>query len=147
MVASILKRRWKTFKSIENGNDVWYTSQYVKQIDSSYHAIVLEYGLTHSGNIEQHCKIIQPNIGIITNVGIAHIENFEDRVYGIISAKSELIKGMKSDGMLFLNEDDMKSRLLDRKEFKGEIITIGILNNSNYQAKEINYTDNGIKIF
>lgn len=144
MISSILQRRWRIFKSIENGNDVWFTSQYAKQIDSSYQALVLEYGMTHAGNIAQHCRLIQPNIGIITNVGIAHIGNFEDQEYGVVSAKSELIKGMKSDGILFLNEDDTNSKLLDRGEFKGEVITIGILNNANYQAKEIHYRDNGM---
>ena len=144
MVSSILQRCWKTFKSYENGNDVWFTSQYVKQIDFSYQAIVLEYGMTHAGNITEHCRLIQPNIGIITNVGMAHVGNFEDQRYGVISAKSELIKGMKPDGILILNEDDINSKLLDRGGFKGEVITIGIQNNGDYKAKEIHYNDNGM---
>ncbi|WCK53276.1 UDP-N-acetylmuramoyl-tripeptide--D-alanyl-D-alanine ligase [Aneurinibacillus sp. Ricciae_BoGa-3] len=144
MIASILQRRRKTFKSIENGNDVWYTSQYVNQINDTYEAIVLEYGMTHSGNITQHCKLIQPNIGIITNVGTAHIGNFNDKVKGIALAKSELIKGMKPDGLLFLNADDTNSKLLETKEFAGKIFTVGILNHSNCQAFEVNYTHNGM---
>lgn len=144
MVSSIIQRRWKVFKSYENGNDVWFTSQYVKQIDPTYDALVLEYGMTHAGNITEHCKLIQPNIGIITNVGIAHIGNFEDQEFGVIAAKSELIKGMKSDGILFLNEDDLNSKLLDKGDFRGEILSIGIQNKANYQAREIYYTENGM---
>ncbi len=144
MIASILQRRWKTFKSIENGNDVWFTSQYVNQIDSSYDMVVLEYGMTHLGNIAQHCRLIQPNIGIITNVGTAHIGNFENGLSGIVSAKSELIKGMNPEGILLLNADDFNSTLLASKGFTGEKITIGILNKADYQAYEVQYFDRGM---
>ncbi|PGU52819.1 hypothetical protein COD72_20715 [Bacillus cereus] len=68
MIYSILCIKYKTFKSFQNGNDVWYTSQYVNQINSSYDAIVLEYGMFKKGDIKKHCKLIKPNFGIITNI-------------------------------------------------------------------------------
>ncbi|QED49915.1 UDP-N-acetylmuramoyl-tripeptide--D-alanyl-D-alanine ligase [Cytobacillus dafuensis] len=145
MIASILQNRWKTFKSFENGNDVWFTSQYAKQLDPSYNAVVLEYGMRYSGDITKHCNLIQPNIGIITNVGSAHIGNFNDQgIDGIATAKSELILNIKPPGMLLLNGDDINSKLLNIKGFKGEIITVGFTKEANYYASQIAYTKTGM---
>ncbi|MBM7647424.1 UDP-N-acetylmuramoyl-tripeptide--D-alanyl-D-alanine ligase [Bacillus ectoiniformans] len=151
MTASILHQRFKTFKSRENGNDVWFTSQYVKQIEESDEAIVLEYGMLQAGQIAKHCQLIQPNIGMITNVGKAHIGNFEKRggLAGVAAAKSELIHGMKQDGWLFINADDENSKLLSISGFQGEVITIGMKGSADYYAKDILYTEDGMsfKVF
>ncbi|HEX9061930.1 MAG TPA: UDP-N-acetylmuramoyl-tripeptide--D-alanyl-D-alanine ligase, partial [Clostridia bacterium] len=150
MLASILQRRWQTFKSYENGNDVWFISQYVKQIDDSYGAVVLEFGLTHPGSITEQCKMIQPNIAVVTNVGMAHIEDIEKNIQGITditgvaSAKSELIQGMNQKGLLALNADDSNSKLLQIQGFQGKIITVGFSNHSDYYACDIQYTDRGM---
>ena len=145
MIASILQNRWKTFKSYQNGNDVWFTSQYAKQLDPSYKAVVLEYGMRYSGDITKHCQLIQPNIGIITNVGSAHIGNFNDRgIAGVASAKSELILNLMPKGLLLLNGDDVNSKLLNVQGFKGEIITVGFTKEANYYASQIAYTETGM---
>ncbi|MBJ9992361.1 UDP-N-acetylmuramoyl-tripeptide--D-alanyl-D-alanine ligase [Paenibacillus sp. S28] len=145
MLASILKQRWRTFKSFENGNDTWYTSNYKKQIRAADQAVVLEYGMKKKGDIQNHCRLIKPWIGIITNVGKAHIGHFKNGLRGIADAKSELIHGMDPSGVLFLSRDDKNSRLLHVKAFKGKVITIGIHNPADYRAEKVIYTGNGVK--
>ena len=62
MLASILQTQYKTFKSIANGNDAWYTSLYKKTIESSDHeAVVLEYGLRKNKLIEVY-KLTEESI-------------------------------------------------------------------------------------
>ncbi|PQP85623.1 UDP-N-acetylmuramoyl-tripeptide--D-alanyl-D-alanine ligase [Paenibacillus sp. AR247] len=145
MLASILKQRWKTFKSFENGNDTWYTSQYKKQIRSADQAVVLEYGMKKKGDITKHCRLIKPWIGIITNVGKAHIGHFKNGLRGIAAAKSELIHEMDPSGVLFINRDDKNSRLLQVKAFKGKVFTIGIYGPADYRAVKVTYTASGAK--
>jgi UDP-N-acetylmuramoyl-tripeptide--D-alanyl-D-alanine ligase len=146
MLASILNTQYKTFKSIANGNDAWYTSQYKKIIKSSdYEAIVLEYGLSKKGDITECCQLIQPNIGIVTNVDYAHIVNFNSNITDLALGKSELISGMKNDGHLFINNDDEYSKLLNTKSFTGKIITIGLTKASDYYASNIIYTIYGMQ--
>ncbi|MFF2479674.1 UDP-N-acetylmuramoyl-tripeptide--D-alanyl-D-alanine ligase [Paenibacillus sp. NPDC058071] len=145
MLASILSQRWRTFKSFENGNDAWFISQYMKQIKAADQAIVLEYGMKMKGDIRSHCRLIKPWIGIITNIGKAHIGNFKDGILGIAAAKSELIHGMDPSGILFINRDDKNSRLLHIKSFKGKVFYIGIHGPGDYRAKKIAYTSNGMK--
>ncbi|WP_339208208.1 UDP-N-acetylmuramoyl-tripeptide--D-alanyl-D-alanine ligase [Paenibacillus sp. FSL K6-3182] len=144
MLASILERNRKTFKSFQNGNDIWFTSQYSKQIDSSYKAVVLEFGMKKAGDIRRHCRLIKPSIGVITTIGRAHVGHFKRGIRGIPNAKSELIRGMKQTGLLFINKDDRYSKLLDLASFKGKILTIGIENHADYQANRIRYLKNGM---
>ncbi|MBP1989177.1 UDP-N-acetylmuramoyl-tripeptide--D-alanyl-D-alanine ligase [Paenibacillus eucommiae] len=144
MLASILQRRWKTFKSFQNGNDVWFTTQYTKQINASHRAVVLEYGMKHAGDIRRHCQLIRPDIGIVTNVGKAHMGHFNRGITGIAAAKSELIQHMNANGMLFINKDDVHSNLLSYGRFKGQVVTIGAKHKANYQAQNIRYTNQGM---
>lgn len=145
MVFSVLKQRWDVFASIKNGNDPWFTSQYRTQIKESHQAVVLEYGMTQAGDIKKSCQLIQPSISVITNVGRAHIENFDDHLYGIAAAKSEIVQGMDKQGILLLNADDHNSSLINTSGFQGEIITIGINNPADYHAYDIYHSWNGIR--
>ncbi|WP_282943077.1 UDP-N-acetylmuramoyl-tripeptide--D-alanyl-D-alanine ligase [Paenibacillus sp. RC67] len=145
MLAAILQRKWKVFKSYQNGNNLWYTKQYKKQINSLHEAIVLEYGLKRAGDIKRLCQLLKPNIGMITNVGRAHIGNFNGRIKGIASAKSELIQNMPAEGTLYINKDDVHSKLLTYGGFKGKILSIGIKNKADYQATRVQYTRAGMR--
>ncbi|WP_339061274.1 UDP-N-acetylmuramoyl-tripeptide--D-alanyl-D-alanine ligase [Tepidibacillus marianensis] len=144
MTASILQQRWKVFKTKGNANTYKNTMNYVQMIQPYHGAVVLEFGMFHLGGIRKHCQIIQPNIGVITNVGTAHIGNFNGKIEGIARAKSELIQNMKQTGTLILNADDDNSRLLQTKGFRGKILTIGINKPANYQAKKVKFVNRGM---
>ena len=61
--------------------------------------------MSKAGEINTLSKIIQPHIGVITNIGEAHIENFKN-LRGIADAKGEIIKNIKKNGIIILNRDD-----------------------------------------
>jgi UDP-N-acetylmuramoyl-tripeptide--D-alanyl-D-alanine ligase len=144
MLAAILRKRWRVFKSIANRNNRAHMIEYSKQIRPYHKAMVLEFGMSRRGDLHRSCQIIRPNIGIITMVGTAHIGNVGGTVAGLIRAKSELILNMKQTGMLFLNADDLNSKRLNTDSFKGKIVTVGINNTAVYQAIDVNYTENGM---
>ena len=61
--------------------------------------------MSKAGEIKKLTKLIKPDIGIITNIGEAHIENFKN-IHGIAKAKSEIIEQIKTGGTIILNRDD-----------------------------------------
>ncbi|MBZ9788436.1 UDP-N-acetylmuramoyl-tripeptide--D-alanyl-D-alanine ligase [Psychroflexus sp. CAK57W] len=67
---------------------------------------IVEMGANHQKEIEALCKIAQPNYGLITNFGKAHLEGFGG-IEGVIKGKSELYDYLiEKDGLIFFNRDD-----------------------------------------
>jgi len=146
MIAAVLGTRWKVFKNKYNYNVLNSTRRHARNINKSHRAVVLEYGMAAPGYVRRHCQIIQPNIGIVTNVGSAHIGHFGGNIKRLAIAKSELIKFMKPNGLLILNADDQNSKYLHTKKFKGQVITVGINNDqANYRARQIRYSHGGME--
>jgi UDP-N-acetylmuramoyl-tripeptide--D-alanyl-D-alanine ligase len=143
-IASILKTRINVFESKDYWNTTEHTKKHADEIDSTHQAIVLEYGMAYPGVITEHCSIIQPNISVVTNIGLAHIGNFDGDIQKLAQAKSELIHGMNQNGVLFINNDDENSKHLEIDHFNGKIITTGIKNDADYRAYGISYAENGM---
>lgn len=144
MVSSVLRQKWNIFEAQDYHNTTDKTMLHAQQIGPAHQAAVLEYAMAYPGVIAEHCRIIRPNIGVITNVGVAHIGNFGCDLKRLAAAKSELIKGMHPAGILFINADDPNSRLLDRSGFAGRVFSIAIESKAQIKAKTVRYLDNGM---
>lgn len=143
-LGSILSRKWNVFESKDYWNTTEHTKKHAEEINDSHQAVVLEYGMAYPGIITNHCSIIQPNISIVTNIGLAHVGNFDGDVRKVAKAKSELIQGMDQQGLLILNKDDDNSNYLLTDQFKGKILTTGIHTEADYRAYDIQYKENGM---
>ncbi|PIJ97064.1 UDP-N-acetylmuramoyl-tripeptide--D-alanyl-D-alanine ligase [Lysinibacillus sphaericus] len=143
-VGSILSKKWNVFESKDYWNTTEHTKKHKEEINDSHQAVVLEYGMAYPGIITNHCSIIQPNISIVTNIGLAHVGNFDGDVRGVAKAKSELIHGMDQQGLLILNKDDDNSRYLETQQFKGKMLTVGIKSDADYRAYDLQYKDIGM---
>lgn len=96
-----------------------------------HEALIVEMGMNHLGEIHVLSNIAKPTIGIITNIGTAHIGILGSRE-NILKAKMEITDGM-NDGTLIINNDNDMLRNVKYNS----IITIGIDNNSDYMAHDI----------
>lgn len=67
--------------------------------------LVLEYGIRYPGDIQELCDIAQPDISVVTTVGVAHLETMGS-VENIAREKGELVERMDADGPAILNVDD-----------------------------------------
>ncbi|WP_232540500.1 YheC/YheD family protein [Lysinibacillus fusiformis] len=143
-VGSILSKKWNVFESKDYWNTTEHTKKHKEEINDSHQAVVLEYGMAYPGIITNHCSIIQPNISIVTNIGLAHVGNFDGDVRGVAKAKSELIHGMDQQGLLILNKDDDNSKYLETQQFKGKMLTVGIKSDADYRAYDLQYKDIGM---
>lgn len=144
-LASILAKKWNIFESKDYWNTTEHTKKHAEEINEKHEAVVLEYGMAYKGVITEHCHIIRPNISIVTNIGLAHVGNFNSDIQKVAQAKSELIHGMEQDGILVINKDDANSRFLETQQFKGKIVTVGVQSaDADYHAYDIKYTENGM---
>ncbi|MEO4054640.1 YheC/YheD family protein [Solibacillus sp. CAU 1738] len=143
-LSSILRTKWNVFESKDYWNTTEHTKKHAAEIDESHEAVVLEYGMAYKGVITEHCNIIKPNMSIVTNIGLAHVGNFDSDVKQVALAKSELIHGMDQQGVLVLNKDDKNSSYLDKGKFNGKILTVGIQSNADYKAYDVKYNDDGM---
>lgn len=71
------------------------------------HVVALfELGMNHAGEIAALCHVAEPEVGLITNVGPAHIGNFAGRIEGVADAKGELFRHLAPGGRMVVNLDD-----------------------------------------
>ena len=100
---------------------------------------VFEVGMSRSGEIRDLTKKIKPHIGVITNIGEAHLENFKN-IYGIAKKqKSEIMEYIKPNGTIILNRDDKFFNYLFQKalSLNLNISTFGAHENSDVRLKKI----------
>ena len=129
-----------------------YNNQYGVPISLSFltpnHSYgVFEVGMSKGGELDSLTKLIKPHIGIITNIGEAHIENFKN-LKGIARAKGEIINNLGKNGTIILNRDDRFFHYLKLKAKlkKLKIVTFGISKKSDVHPVSIKKTNNKTEI-
>jgi UDP-N-acetylmuramoyl-tripeptide--D-alanyl-D-alanine ligase len=105
MMASIFARVYRTKKTMGNFNNDIGMPLSIFRLETDDKMLVLEMGMNHGGEIHKLSLAGVPDIAIITHIGDAHIENFENRE-GILHAKLEIIDGLRPGGKVILNGDD-----------------------------------------
>lgn len=106
-VALAMSAKYKTLKTEGNFNNEIGMPATLLRLDKTYGAAVIEMGMNHFGEIHNLTLRSRPTLGIITNIGVSHIENLGSRD-GILKAKLELLDGMSKSAPLLLNADNDK---------------------------------------
>ena len=103
-------------------------------LDKKHKIGVFEIGMDKKGEIHKLSNLIQPDIGVITNISYAHIKNFKS-LKGIAEAKAEIIKNITIGGKIILNADDAFYSFFRERALKRglKIISFSIKNRSDFQ--------------
>jgi UDP-N-acetylmuramoyl-tripeptide--D-alanyl-D-alanine ligase len=106
LTGAVLSQKFNTFITQGNFNNHIGVPLSVLSINEATEIAVIEMGANHQGEIAALCNIAQPDFGIITNIGKAHLEGFGG-YQGVIKAKTELYQFIDATGgKLFVNHDD-----------------------------------------
>jgi UDP-N-acetylmuramoyl-tripeptide--D-alanyl-D-alanine ligase len=111
--------------------------------DTEY--LVLEMGMRGLGHIKYLCNIAKPNIGVVTNVGQAHIGEVGS-MHGIAQAKGELIESLPETGFAVLNADDPLVRNMQELT-SARTVTFGFSDFADVRGENLAITQNGTYTF
>ena len=135
VIAQMLAVRLRTGKTIGNFNNHVGVPVSILRLPGDAEVAVLEIGMNHAGEIRELSKIARPRVGVVTNVGYAHIEAF-DSIEGIAAAKRELIESLPEDGIAVLNADDPRvARFAEGRA--GRTITFGLSEDADIRAEDV----------
>ncbi len=109
MIASVLSQKYNVLKTEGNFNNEIGLPLTVFNLREEHEVAVLEMGISGFGEMTRLARIARPDLCVITNIGVAHIENLGSRD-GILRAKTEMFAFMNPDGTIILNGDDDKLR-------------------------------------
>ena len=101
MLRNLLQKFGKTYASPRSFNNHYGVPLSLSNLDPSHKFGVFEVGMSKAGEINRLSKLIKPEIGVITNIAEAHIENFKN-IKGIAKAKGEILNNIKKVAQLFL---------------------------------------------
>ena len=104
-IALVLGAKYNTLKTQGNLNTEIGVPQMLFRLEDSHTAAVIEMGMNHFGEISRLTRAVAPTVGLITNIGVSHIENLGSRA-GILQAKLEILEGMAPDAPLIVNIDN-----------------------------------------
>jgi UDP-N-acetylmuramoyl-tripeptide--D-alanyl-D-alanine ligase len=123
-IATALGAKFKVMKSQGNLNNSFGLPLQLLRLEPEHEFAVIEMGMNHPGEIAALARIAAPDWGVVTNVGTAHIENFTEGQAGIARAKLELVDALPTNGVLFLNCDDLYVSQFGR-DFHGRAVYFG----------------------
>ncbi len=138
LLKNLLQNFGETLSSPKSYNNHFGVPLSLSQLNFKHKYGVFEVGMSKAGEINKLSKLIRPHIGIITNIGEAHIENFKN-LKGIADAKGEIINNIQEQGTLILNRDDKFFNYLKHKALKKnlKIISFGMKKNSDVHPLKI----------
>lgn len=105
---TVLNSKYNAFMTPRNYNTPFgLTLTINNDLDKFNDYFIAEMGACKKGEIKELCDLVKPKYGIITKIGLAHLETFKSEE-NIIKTKFELIESLPLDGVGILNRDDEK---------------------------------------
>src|SRR5436190_14652162 len=138
--AAVLARRFRVTKTEGNFNNHVGVPRTILEATSADEIGVWEIGMNHPGEIATLAKVAAPDVAIITNIGVAHIEFMGSREK-IAEEKAALAEAVGADGAIILNADDLFTKTIASRA-RGKVILAGT-NSGSIQAAEITQSGTG----
>ncbi|MGM0471328.1 MAG: UDP-N-acetylmuramoyl-tripeptide--D-alanyl-D-alanine ligase [Bacillota bacterium] len=136
LIASVLEEKFTVLKTEGNYNNEFGLPLTLFRLNSNCEVAVLELAMRSLGDIKQLCEIANPQLGVVTNVGLTHLECLGSQA-NIAAAKSELIDNLSDNGQAILNGDDDYVRPMGQQAGV-KSLHYGYQDNNNLQVVQVN---------
>ncbi|MCG6136841.1 MAG: UDP-N-acetylmuramoyl-tripeptide--D-alanyl-D-alanine ligase [Nostoc sp. LLA-1] len=137
LIAAVLATQGKVHKTYGNFNNEIGVPKTLLELGIDHNYAVIEMAMRGRGQIAELTHIARPTVGVITNVGTAHIELLGSEE-AIAEAKCELLAQMPPDSVAILNHDNPLLMATAQKVWSGEVLTYG-LTGGDIQGSLIDY--------
>jgi len=124
MVNCILAHKLRVISTDKNYNNEIGVPLTILRADENTQALVIEMAMRGIGQIKELAEIAKPDVGVVTNIGQAHMELLGSEEM-IAQAKAELIESIPESGVVVLNSDDLWTPNLS-KSARAKIVSYGI---------------------
>jgi len=137
LTAALLSQQYQVLKNPGNRNNEIGLPLSLLELDEAHEIAVLEMGFYVPGEIRLLCEIAQPQIGVVTNIGMVHAERAGSQEI-IARGKAELVESLPSspEGIAILNIDDPRVRAMAQKT-NAQVLSYGITDKADLNAADI----------
>ncbi|WP_354639665.1 UDP-N-acetylmuramoyl-tripeptide--D-alanyl-D-alanine ligase [Kitasatospora camelliae] len=141
LIAQLLTRRGETvYPPGSLNNEIGHPMTALRVAPTTRH-LVMEMGARHKGDIDYLTAITPPRIGVVLNVGTAHVGEFGSKE-AIAEAKGELVEALPADGVAVLNADDPLVRAMASRT-KARVVLFGESREAEIRADRVRLDDTG----
>ncbi|WP_371496540.1 UDP-N-acetylmuramoyl-tripeptide--D-alanyl-D-alanine ligase [Kitasatospora sp. NBC_00374] len=141
LIGQLLQRRGETvFPPGSFNNEIGMPLTALRITGSTRH-LVLEMGARGKGHIDYLTGIVPPTVGVVLNVGTAHVGEFGSK-QAIAEAKGELVEALTSEGVAILNADDPLVRAMAERT-KARVVFFGESRDAEIRAEGVRLDDTG----
>ena len=121
LIAAVLSTKYNVFKTEGNFNSEIGLPLMILQLTSEHDVAVLEMGMSDLGEIKRLAEAAEPDMAVITNIGLSHLENLKTQD-NILKAKMEITEYFTKDNLLVVNAEDERLKHLNSNDYKIEKI-------------------------
>ncbi|MBF0479594.1 MAG: UDP-N-acetylmuramoyl-tripeptide--D-alanyl-D-alanine ligase [Candidatus Omnitrophica bacterium] len=141
MIAEVLSTRYQALKSAKSFNNQFGVPLTILKLRKEYRVLILELGTNHKGEIAGLARIAAPTICVFTAIGESHLEGLGSEL-GVFREKSQMVKFMRSNGVVVYNADNKFLRKLASDKYHFSRVSYSVAQKSDYQAEHIQQQEN-----
>jgi UDP-N-acetylmuramoyl-tripeptide--D-alanyl-D-alanine ligase len=142
LVAAVLRQRFNTLWSEASFNNDIGVPLTLLRLEAAHEAAVLEIGTNHPGELAPLVQLVQPQLGIITNIAREHLEFFSD-LPGVAAEEGTLAESLPAGGKLLLNGDNAWSEVI-AKRTQACVVRVGLGEANDWRAREVRVSQSGV---
>lgn len=144
ILKSICETRGKTVATLENNNNEIGVAQTILRCDETVDYLVLEAGIDKLGDMDLLSKMIQPDVALLTSIGLAHVDHFES-LETIAIEKCKLIQDAPATTTFFYQGDKpLVQATLARAGYAAKQVSYGFQSHNDIVVEYLGSTQEGI---